>query len=438
MTAITKEQLNGVIGQVSATLVTVNKMRDALDSKLATRFSAFNVIGGLNEIEMSKILAHLLNPSESHAQGDKYLKLFLKLLFSQYDALPNKTRMHSICELNRDIETNNGLLYDAKIKTEDSTDANRRIDITIRAGNFTIGIENKLWAAEQGNQLKDYLEHLWSQSIDKQHAVLVFLCVDKNRQPGSIANPDKHKCSGNLICINYDDIIDWLGDCIQITDSEKIRWYLEEIKTWINKYCYRRGDFMSDSEILADMALGNKNALQAMMYIQDNLDRVKDKLINEYLDYIRESLISRLGEVSKWQIGQAEGNGKHAWYSPIVIKRQDWQGVHATMTFSGAGYNNLSYVIKASKNTCAFHDNLKMELHKRYPLGESSDTTPLYIWFENGSIWTSSDFVQRLYEFHSTPKSELKEKADEMVNNLIEMMKVVDSVLDRQSPTLKS
>ena len=61
-----KEQMSATVNEVSAVLKNLDKMRSMLDSKLATRFSIFSVIGELSEAEVSKILAHLLDPRGTH------------------------------------------------------------------------------------------------------------------------------------------------------------------------------------------------------------------------------------------------------------------------------------------------------------------------------------------------------------------------------------
>lgn len=88
----------------------------------------------------SKFIYELLNPSGSHSQGDKFLQLFIK------EAL----------ELNIDDAINSKVI----VNREDLTDVNRRIDFTIETSNYIIGIEMKIDAGDQDNQLSDYMKEL--------------------------------------------------------------------------------------------------------------------------------------------------------------------------------------------------------------------------------------------------------------------------------------
>ena len=91
-----------------------------------------------NEIGLSKILAFLLDPTETHGQGDLFLNSFLKY-----------------------IGKNNFLAYDSiQVSVEKKTNKNRRHDIFIEGflnnkPRWIISIENKLrFASDQIDLLK--------------------------------------------------------------------------------------------------------------------------------------------------------------------------------------------------------------------------------------------------------------------------------------------
>jgi len=421
--------MSATVNEVSAVLKNLDKMRSMLDSKLATRFSIFSVIGELSEAEVSKILAHLLDPRGTHGQGDKYIELFLRMLSQNYKTRQNDFASY-ICPPEKVLAGSEPLSI-AEVKTEDQTEANRRIDITIQIGEFIIGIENKLWAGEQKNQLSDYWKSL-TKGSNGNNAVLVFLCVGKDRVPESIdrALSDRLKHNGTFFQINYeDDIIPWLKECIKGTESEKIRWYLEELSNWISRYCYGRDYFMSDKSVLLDIANESETVFSAMLYIQNNLDTVKAKLINGYLEYIKTCISEKLALLPNWRRQDVRDR-------VFTIENVQTPDVHVCIGFSAKPYNNFSYAIIAPRKNCSFYSGLKDKLSYRLEdVGcGSSDDSPLYVWYEKNLNWMSSpEFLIELYKFGKSPDtSKLKKKADEFINRMFEDIKAVDSVLQSQ------
>jgi len=126
-----ERELKEFIFNIKFRLEIFQKAKDELDIYLASSFNVFDYIDP-NENGLSDIIAELLNPNGSHGQGDIFLKGFLEIIVEQ-----------------KGYSTQNANLY-------------RRIDITIEfdSGKSAIGIENKPWAGEQEDQIKDYKEHL--------------------------------------------------------------------------------------------------------------------------------------------------------------------------------------------------------------------------------------------------------------------------------------
>lgn len=433
-----KEQITGTLSKVSVVLDNISKMRDMLDNKLATRFSVFQVLGDLSETEVSKILAHLLNPRESHAQGDKFLKLFLQMLSQNYGTMQNVLST-DICPLDK-VLASPELFANAVVKTEDHTDANRRIDVTLQIGKFTIGIENKLWAVEQKNQLADYWKSLAKNNeINRAQAVLIFLCVGKDRTPESMDKIQLTQLTkdGNFFQINYeDDIIPWLKECVKVTEAEKIRWYLEEIINWINKYCYWREDFMNDKKILLDIANENESVFKTMLYIQNNLDAVKTSFIEGYLIYMQSRISENLKCFPKWDLHIYERDSIAKGI--FTLKLVHVSKVYIAMAFSAKPFNNLSYAIHVPQKDNRLYSELKSRLSDRlgdqHAYGCSADC-PLYVWYEDSLKWNDSpDFLIKLYHFSKSPGgSELKQKADDFINRMLEDITIVETVLQSQA-----
>lgn len=109
------------------------------------------------EERCSQVLRFYLNPMGQH----KLYGLFLNSLLELLD-LPE-------CRYN---------LQTVRVITEDTTDDNKRIDITVVADDFVIAIENKI-GAELYNPLDSYVKHIQSHYKEKERKVFVVLSARK-------------------------------------------------------------------------------------------------------------------------------------------------------------------------------------------------------------------------------------------------------------------
>ena len=131
-----KSVLNVVKSRIDAHL----KFKKEYDKQLALDFSLFHFFP-IGEIKISQVLAYFLDINQNHGQGNVFLNEFIKTF---YDKEIEINQVENSCE---------------KVIAE-----NRRIDIYIRIEGLTIGIENKIWAEDQINQLKDYSAFLEKES----------------------------------------------------------------------------------------------------------------------------------------------------------------------------------------------------------------------------------------------------------------------------------
>ena len=118
-------------------LETARMLERELDTQLARRFNALDYLR-TDELGLSRIVADLLNPHGNHGQGAAFLKLLLKGL--QYSAASEHLDHASV-----------------EVEVEKTIKDDRRLDICIRIGDHCLAIENKPYAGDQQDQIKDYL-----------------------------------------------------------------------------------------------------------------------------------------------------------------------------------------------------------------------------------------------------------------------------------------
>ena len=192
------------------------RRRDA-DRISASRFNVLALIEP-NENKLSDLLADLLDPSGNHGQGYRFLALFLERL-----KLPSTPSVLEGVKVIREAPTH-GI---EKFK--------RRIDILIQ-GRVLVAIENKIDAAEQHEQVRDYLEHL--RVISRQWSIpaaLVYLTPD-GRPPNHLTRDEclELRTNGRLHCWSYPrHFRAWLESCVEICEADKIRHYLGDFIAYI-------------------------------------------------------------------------------------------------------------------------------------------------------------------------------------------------------------
>lgn len=149
-------------------------------------FSPFNLgIIKLDENTVSKILSYFLDTTAAHGQKDYFLRKFLELIPT-----------HGIFDFN---------LVGAKSTTEESMINKRRIDIYIKGDNFSIGIENKLGAADQKNQVADSLH--W---LGKENNYFLIYLSPAGKLPTEYSFPDESRKqhAGHFFVVRWIELIE--------------------------------------------------------------------------------------------------------------------------------------------------------------------------------------------------------------------------------------
>ena len=215
------ESLNSALTEFYGTVATRLKFfqqaqRD-VDLYLATRFSVFDYVDP-DENQLSDIIGDLLNPEGKHGQADLFLNLFLSAIDPKLVYL--KTPV--------------------KVLREDPTcycnSFQRRIDLTLDFGSFGIGIENKPWANEGIDQLKDYREHLDRKYRGDFH--LVYLSGDGS-DPVSLTKGDLEslRSAGRFHKLSYPtEVVRWLESCRRDCKAQKVQTFLEDLTKYVEDH----------------------------------------------------------------------------------------------------------------------------------------------------------------------------------------------------------
>ena len=307
-------------------LETARVLERELDAKLARRFNVFDYMKSksgyrVNELTLSRVVADLLSPSGSHGQGSLFLKCLL-------DGLKLKWAK--------------GPLQGAWTEVERKIDNDRRLDVFVHIDkDHCLAIENKPYASDQPNQIKDYLCEL------KKHkeSLLIYLS-------GSGGPPAEESVTLDDLDVLEDDHIfkimpydktgvgdwgddfdkhrtdyslaDWLADCRKSCD--RLRWFLSEAET----FCERQfgGNNVTDTETstIKEFVLSDERNWETALMLADSLPMiiklVKKEVCSDALNLIWNS--------SKWDSLAEDEDWGSAWddeteNSYMEVWRKSWR-----------------------------------------------------------------------------------------------------------------
>jgi hypothetical protein len=200
-------------------LLSVKKEADIL---LSSDFNVFHFIAP-DENKISDILADMMNPCGRHGQSDVFLREFLSTLQEKGVAL--------------DIDSLLNIPTAIRATREVLISGYRRIDIIVEfRGQIAIGIENKPWAGDQKDQVKDYCAYLDSKSRNYYLVYLQGEGVEPSDYSVDFETLKKLKENGRLITMSYsEDMKEWISRCHMRCKSERYRYFLLDFLEYLNR-----------------------------------------------------------------------------------------------------------------------------------------------------------------------------------------------------------
>ena len=200
-----------VLGEIEAHLAKI-------EVHLASKFNFFHYIK-FQENRISDVFAYLLNPDETHGQGELFLREFL--LDVPVNWLSNGDWSH--------------VRVRREVKTKEIENEGRKIDIEIAFrinGRWAaIAIENKPRknSTDEELQLSDYAQHLKSKY---KNFKLIYLTPDA-RDPSqtSITYEERKQLAENFAKASLQKWTDgWLKRAEDKVKAERVRWFVSDFR----------------------------------------------------------------------------------------------------------------------------------------------------------------------------------------------------------------
>ncbi len=256
----------------------LRRVMETYNEKVAFDFNSVRFFQP-DENRLSRILAFFLDPRANHGQGSTFLNLFVEQLVFGDEAngstgcsSPNATGLHDGIKAG-----------EVKVRCEDHTDENRRVDIVIEIGHndFVIGIENKIWSADQFNQVSDYCR--WLGEKKSKNGFVLFYLSPYGHEPSENSIEDKAKRElqdkGQLKVISYcDDIIPLFERFEQASKADNVRAFLRDFQHYLHQR-FRGERFMDEQKFVADYVLKNRDNVSTAMDIICAADGIRSGLL---------------------------------------------------------------------------------------------------------------------------------------------------------------
>lgn len=326
-------------------------------------FRIFNVFEVLSvqykEVIMCRMLKEFLDPNGKHGKGNKFLKLFFKVINESSGEIVSDEDLDNSYKSNEIV-----------VDCEHEIDDNRRIDILIRVGARYIPIEVKIYAGEQQNQVQDYLNYcnkMQKQEGSNDKTVLLYLTLDghnpsaysvgckiSNESAGPCSEYIEQDCSNEdsiqheelkektkskdstkfrdqdktIIPISFkDEICRFLEQCIKEADNESLfsnlKQYLYVIETISGK---------ASTPVIETLSkkLKNKADFKAVDALNDALAVSKTNFLQELFDLIEKKLKAKFfSNLSK--VGQNDQKPNSLPYKLLTPYNDDSVLGHGTL-----------------------------------------------------------------------------------------------------------
>ena len=325
--------------ELSPRLDTAKALERDLDRHLARRFNVFDYLNA-SEIGLSRIIADLLNPKARHGQGAYFLA----------------TLLEGLTEVRDQPDLGTGFTKPIRVVTERVIANRRRLDISVEIpdgdATYCLAIENKPYAGDQPNQVKDYLDFL-EQEYSKRFLLIYLSPTGEGPDESSLPRDEVQDWHGRFAIMAYrgdaeranseeevsgdvfDDfrvdlsLADWFAACRRRCDPDRLRWFLRDAEV----FCERNfGGYSmptdSETRAMREYLFSNPNQLATAQAVWDTWLDVKAALCGGFLEHLRTVVHGRVQEelsgIAPDVHVACKYGGEKGWSSFLWLNRVGW------------------------------------------------------------------------------------------------------------------
>ena len=343
-------------------------------SQLAPNFNALEIFYP-DENRLSTVIGVLLDPEGEHGQKDIFLKLFLEKIGVN---LPTKRKTRA----SRGLEVSTNLLENCQ----------RRIDILIDFGDFGLAIENKPWAVDQKNQLADYEKYLCKRYLNG-HYILIYLSGDGSA-PGEHSTSAAQRAqiqdrNGKIKVLSYKFLGEWVESCIEKCHSSRVRFFLDDFKSYILKKFAGGTDVFEKNLVVAE-AIKAEN-IRSCYLVHSLWPDIAKELIQTLMELSFQSVLIHLGNSGEEWETTGFNFSLNDKYTGFGFRKKNWCKYLFKFEFDGRNAAGLAYGVCKTNNK---HSNLN-DLHSHLKELFGGNQSQAWPWYRNMEApywnWGESD-----------------------------------------------
>lgn len=301
--------VQNLINDVSQKVKALETAQALYSRQLSPEFNTFDYIN-TDELGLSRILAALLDPMGSHAQQGVFLKLFIEhCLPTIYKAPEWQIFLDNVDKTKVFVE-----------QVTSRSNSLRRMDIYLqcRVGDNSYGvcIENKPYAGDQFEQLKDYAIELEERHPKAWH--LVYLNESDNGPSEYSIKADNLKAltdKKRFTHLRFSELLGWLKACQVECQNHSVCEFLAQLIKFIQKQFMGIKDMNEDNAVLEIMKQSESN-LDASLKIYKNVQKMRIELIQK----LKAGLISKCQDREYTLDFDNIGKGKNCEYFGFRMK----------------------------------------------------------------------------------------------------------------------
>ena len=267
----------------------------------------------------SRMIASLLDPSGEHYQSNLFLDKFLEVL-----NVPEFQIDSEKCSVYREY---------------------KNIDLYITDSNKHIIMENKVYARDQKEQIKRYIEIIKKENSNLKFNDILVIYLSLDRDEPSEYSLGNLSIKDNLIkrdsesialfkSIHYKtELLKWLKssqyEIQNITNlNEVFRQYIDVVKMINNQY---KDKIMSLSDYIKD----NKEVYELAIELTEELPNAREEIVNEFFNKITVLLKEKLS--SEWKV-EIVGDLNKRCNGNLHIYKKSWQYLIFAFEFDKNNY----------------------------------------------------------------------------------------------------
>lgn len=334
-----------LMANVSHILRAHQKAKELYVNRFAPDYSVFTFIEP-DELRLSKIVAWLLDPDQTHGQCGLFLRLLLQVL---------------------GVEARFEDCRHASVRTEVPV-RDGRMDVFVSMPGFQLAIENKPWARDQHEQLKRYFTHF--DALRPTNYQIIYLTA-KGTYPSSLCpkEADRRVSVKQLRLWGYDsEVLAWLARCQSECRADRVSIFIDEFSRYIRATFAGLKDRTMSDHLLEEIT-GSAENVEAAMLVFQMADPLRKRLLSDLQKQLEDKLPGQKVQVidNPW-----------AKYSGITIGFSDESPYSFKLRFQNQQFNGLDFGISRNVERSAEHTNeYDVAVRSLGPAPPSNDT---WLW----------------------------------------------------------